>query len=56
MNKFCPQSQIQELNNEIWYHGSVTRSEAESMLKRVNTFLNSTNQLKFIYFSNNNNF
>lgn len=39
MNKFCPQSQKQQLNQEIWYHGSVTRTEAESMLKRVNIFI-----------------
>lgn len=36
MNKLSPHSQKQQLKQEIWFHGSVSRAEAESMLTRVN--------------------
>lgn len=36
MNRLSPRSQKQQLKQEIWFHGSVSRSEAESMLTRVN--------------------
>ncbi|XP_032452495.1 SHC-transforming protein 1 isoform X4 [Nasonia vitripennis] len=39
MNKLSPQCQKQQLKQEIWYHGSVSRSEAESMLTRDGDFL-----------------
>jgi hypothetical protein len=35
MNRLSPRSQKQQLKQEIWFHGSVSRSEAESMLSRV---------------------
>jgi SHC-transforming protein 1 len=38
MNKLSPQTQKQQLKQEIWYHGSVSRSEAESILTRVYTY------------------
>lgn len=38
MNRLSPQAQIQQLKQEIWFHGSVSRAEAESMLSRVNIF------------------
>lgn len=38
MNRLSPRSQKQQLKQEIWFHGSVSRSEAESMLTRVNIF------------------
>lgn len=39
MNRLSPRSQKQQLKQEIWFHGSVSRSEAESMLTRVNIFI-----------------
>ncbi|XP_070156940.1 SHC-transforming protein 1 [Polyergus mexicanus] len=39
MNRLSPQAQIQQLKQEIWFHGSVSRSEAESMLSRDGDFL-----------------
>lgn len=42
MNRLSPRSQKQQLKQEIWFHGSVSRSEAESMLTRVNIY-------KYIY-------
>ncbi|XP_058796816.1 SHC-transforming protein 1 [Phymastichus coffea] len=39
LNKLSPQLQKQQLKQEIWYHGSVSRSEAESMLTRDGDFL-----------------
>lgn len=40
MNKLSPHSQKQQLKQEIWFHGSVSRAEAESMLTRVNIKIN----------------
>lgn len=40
MNKLSPHSQKQQLKQEIWFHGSVSRAEAESMLTRVNIEIN----------------
>lgn len=39
MNRLSPRSQKQQLKQEIWFHGSVSRSEAESMLTRDGDFL-----------------
>ncbi|KAK0086777.1 hypothetical protein PV325_011203 [Microctonus aethiopoides] len=39
MNKLSPRSQKQQLKQEVWYHGSVSRSEAESMLTKDGDFL-----------------
>lgn len=39
MNKLSPKSQKQQLKHEVWYHGSVSRSEAESMLTKDGDFL-----------------
>ncbi|XP_074099406.1 SHC-adaptor protein isoform X1 [Cotesia typhae] len=39
MNKLSPRSQKQQLRQEVWYHGSVSRSEAESMLTKDGDFL-----------------
>ncbi|XP_014204495.1 SHC-transforming protein 1 [Copidosoma floridanum] len=39
MNKLSPQSQRRQLRQEIWYHGSVSRAEAEAMLTRDGDFL-----------------
>lgn len=39
MNKLSPHSQKQQLKQEIWFHGSVSRAEAESMLTRDGDFL-----------------
>ncbi|KAG7189041.1 hypothetical protein KM043_008632 [Ampulex compressa] len=39
MNRLSPHSQKQQLKQEIWFHGSVSRSEAESMLARDGDFL-----------------
>ncbi|EZA56888.1 hypothetical protein DMN91_001339 [Ooceraea biroi] len=39
MNRLSPRSQKQQLKQEIWFHGSVSRSEAESMLSRDGDFL-----------------
>ena len=50
MNKLSPQSQKQQLKQEVWYHGSVSRSEAESMLTRVNIFFLSKFITDFIYY------
>ena len=33
--KLSPESQKQQLKQELWFHGSVSRFEAESMLSRV---------------------
>jgi hypothetical protein len=44
MNRLSPRSQKQQLKQEIWFHGSVSRSEAESMLTGVNIFIS-----KYIY-------
>ena len=35
MNRLSPHSQKQQLKQEIWFHGSVSRAEAESMLTKV---------------------
>lgn len=39
MNKLSPRSQKQQLKHEVWYHGCVSRSEAESMLAKDGDFL-----------------
>ncbi|XP_076290330.1 SHC-adaptor protein isoform X2 [Lasioglossum baleicum] len=39
MNRLSPHSQKQQLKQEIWFHGSVSRAEAESMLTRDGDFL-----------------
>ncbi|XP_066600606.1 SHC-transforming protein 1 [Prorops nasuta] len=39
MNKLSPRSQKKQMMQEIWFHGSVSRSEAESMLSRDGDFL-----------------
>lgn len=39
MNKLSPRSQKQQLKHEVWYHGCVSRSEAESMLTKNGDFL-----------------
>ncbi|XP_034934049.1 SHC-transforming protein 1 [Chelonus insularis] len=39
MNKLSPRSQKQQLKLEVWYHGSVSRSEAEAMLTKDGDFL-----------------
>ncbi|XP_020286969.1 SHC-transforming protein 1 isoform X2 [Pseudomyrmex gracilis] len=39
MSRLSPHSQKQQLEQEIWFHGSVSRSEAESMLTRDGDFL-----------------
>lgn len=39
MNRLSPRLQKQQLKQEIWFHGSVSRSEAESMLTRVNMLI-----------------
>ena len=39
MNRLSPYSQKQQLKQEIWFHGSVSRAEAESMLTRDGDFL-----------------
>ncbi|EFN88952.1 SHC-transforming protein 1 isoform X2 [Harpegnathos saltator] len=39
MNRLSPRSQKQQLKQEIWFHGSVSRAEAESMLTRDGDFL-----------------
>lgn len=33
--KLSPESQKHQLKQELWFHGSVSRFEAESMLSRV---------------------
>lgn len=45
MNRLSPRSQKQQLKQEIWFHGSVSRSEAESMLTRVNIFISENKDL-----------
>ncbi|XP_033211812.1 SHC-transforming protein 1 [Belonocnema kinseyi] len=37
--KLSPESQKQQLKQELWFHGSVSRFEAESMLSRDGDFL-----------------
>ncbi|KAJ8681327.1 hypothetical protein QAD02_017114 [Eretmocerus hayati] len=37
--KLSPQLQKQQLKQEVWYHGCVSRTEAESMLNRDGDFL-----------------
>ncbi|XP_014295385.1 SHC-transforming protein 1 isoform X1 [Microplitis demolitor] len=39
LTKLSPRSQKQQLKQEVWYHGSVSRSEAESMLTKDGDFL-----------------
>lgn len=39
MNKLSPRSQQHQLRMEVWYHGCVSRSEAESMLAKDGDFL-----------------
>ncbi|XP_012231756.1 SHC-transforming protein 1 [Linepithema humile] len=39
MSRLSPRSQKHQLKQEIWFHGSVSRSEAESMLTRDGDFL-----------------
>ncbi|XP_015127169.1 SHC-transforming protein 1 [Diachasma alloeum] len=39
MNKLSPRSQQHQLKTEVWYHGSVSRPEAESMLTKDGDFL-----------------
>ncbi|XP_076763032.1 SHC-adaptor protein [Xylocopa sonorina] len=39
LNRLSPHSQKQQLKQEIWFHGSVSRAEAESMLTRDGDFL-----------------
>ncbi|XP_012285322.1 SHC-transforming protein 1 [Orussus abietinus] len=39
MNKLSPRSQKYQLKQEVWFHGSVSRSEAEAMLTRDGDFL-----------------
>lgn len=39
MNILSPKSQKQQLKHEVWYHGCVSRSEAESMLTKDGEFL-----------------
>lgn len=49
MNKLSPHSQKQQLKQEIWFHGSVSRAEAESMLTRVNIEINFLFVLIFVF-------
>ncbi|XP_046752263.1 SHC-transforming protein 1 [Diprion similis] len=39
VSKLSPQSQKQQLKREIWFHGSISRAEAESMLTKDGDFL-----------------
>ncbi|CAK9814673.1 SHC-transforming protein 1 [Anthophora plagiata] len=39
LNRLSPHSQKQQLKQEVWFHGSVSRAEAESMLARDGDFL-----------------
>ncbi|XP_043283537.1 SHC-transforming protein 1 [Venturia canescens] len=39
MTKLSPRTQKQQLKQEVWFHGSVSRGEAESMLTKDGDFL-----------------
>jgi len=48
MNRLSPRSQKQQLKEEIWFHGSVSRSEAESMLTRVNICISQNIKMSYL--------